>query len=73
MKKLLLCAALFLGLCANMTPAQDTPVPGNIVYNTNMFPAGESAPAFKRAADENWGTQWFFELVYGFWALDNAM
>jgi len=73
MKKLLLSAALFLGLCANMTPAQDTPAPGNIVYDTNMFPAGESAPAFKRAADEKWGTQWFFELVYGFWALDNAM
>ncbi len=73
MKKLLLSAALFLGLCANMTPAEEAPAPGNIVYNTNMFAPGESDPAYKRAANEKFGTQWICELVYGFWALDNAM
>lgn len=73
MKKLLLSTALMLGLCGGITPAEAAPVPGNIVYETNMFPPGENAPAFKRAANDKWGTQWMFELVYGFWALDNAM
>lgn len=73
MKKILLSAAILFGLCGGMTQANDAPAPGNIVYNTNMFAPGDSSPAFKKAANEQYGTQWYFELDYGFWALDNAM
>lgn len=73
MKKLLLSTAIMLGFCGGITPAEEAPAPGNIVYETNMFAPSENAPAFKRAANDKWGTQWMFELVYGFWALDNAM
>ncbi len=72
MKKFLLSAAIMLGLCGNLATAEYATHPGNIVYDTNMFPAGDEAPAFKRAADEKYGTQWYFELIYGLWALDNA-
>lgn len=38
-----------------------------------MFAPGENGPEFKKQLNEKTGTQFIFDLVYGYWALDNGM
>lgn len=49
------------------------PTPGHVVYAGNSFAPGEQSPEFKKTLNERCGTQFIFDLVYGYWALDNAM
>lgn len=72
MKHLLSAAAVFFSLLVTPAVSATEETPGNIVYNTNMFAPGANAPAYKQKANEQFGTQWVLELIYGYWALDNA-
>lgn len=60
-------------LTAPVVAGEVEPVSGNIVYEGNMFAPGEGAPEYKKAANEKYGTQWIVDMVYGYWALDNAI
>lgn len=74
MKKRILSLLSVLGLlAAPVTAEAQDATPGSIVYNGNMFTPGANAPEYKRVANERFGTQWYVDLVYGYWALDNAM
>ncbi len=49
------------------------PAPGHVVYEGNMFGPGESGPEFKKTLNDKYGTQFIFDLVYGYWSVDNSM
>lgn len=74
MKKQLFSLLAMAGLlAAPMSAVADEPAPGSVVYNGNTFDPGPNGPEYKKAANAKYGTQWIVDLVYGYWALDNAM
>ena len=58
---------------APLMPIAEAASPGHVVYEGNMFAPGENGPEFKQKLNDQYGTQFIFDLVYGYWALDNAM
>lgn len=60
-------------LAAPMSAVAEEPAPGNIVFEGNMFGPGPDGPECKKVANDKYGTQWILDLLYGYWALDNAM
>lgn len=60
-------------IAAPVATAAYEPAPGHVVYEGNMFAPGENGPEFKKQLNEKTGTQFIFDLVYGYWALDNGM
>lgn len=61
------------GLLAATAPADDsTPAAGDLLEGINMFTPEDGDPAYKIAANEKYGTQWYADLAYGYWHSHNA-
>ena len=61
-------------LTAPVTAGTEAPAETrHLVYDTHMFAPGDSSPQFKKDLYDKYGTQFIFDLVYGYWALDNGM
>ena len=74
MKNVIYSLLAMAGLLTSATTAEAyEATPGYVVYEGNMFAPGESGPEFKKTLNDKYGTQFIFDLVYGYWALDNAM
>lgn len=69
MKKTNIIAMALAGLAAlPVIAAEDSkPMAGDILQGINMFTPEEGNPACKVKANENYGTQWYADLAYGYW------
>ena len=53
--------------------AEDSkPMAGDLLQGINMFIPEEGDPAYKVKANEEYGTQWYADLAYGYWRNKNA-
>ena len=55
------------GLVTAPAFAQEAPAAGDILDGINMYAPEEGAPAYKVAANEKYGTQWYVDMAYGYW------
>ena len=49
-----------------------TPAVGDLLEGINMFTPEEGDPAYKVAANEKYGTQWYLDVAYGYWRGHNT-
>ena len=72
MKNTTILALTLAGLASATAFAQDTAAPGDLLESINMFTPEEGDPAYKVAANEKYGTQWYVDLAYGYWHAKNT-
>lgn len=71
-KKLFLPLVLGAAALLPASAAWENVAPGSLIYNAHMLTPGDNAPEFKKKANDLYGTQWFVDLYYGYWAIDNT-
>lgn len=55
------------GMLAMPAMANETPAPGDILAGINMFAPEDGDPTYKINANEQYGTQWYIDMAYGYW------